>query len=415
MLPRLDVAGALCVPLLVAFLWRSRSRAAYAGVFVVVARARAVRHVDRRLAVGDVAARSRHRAGQPAERRRERLRVVRRDGAARRAVARREHAHDPRAARSRCRVESWPHGDGARLRPPHRLMAPTNEGATRHAHRLRRRRWAAHSVPRRAYGLDQLIEQRTSSLFPSGHVHDQRSRGCSRDRPAHRVDRRAAASSGLGTGRPRRRRRRRLYDVLDLAQDDVRARRRSRSTWTTAFAECAASACVGSPRRTPARSRAARSRRASSRPGAAPTCARPSFVIDAAARRALDEAELEQVRLVDVLDRVRLLAERRRRASTARPGRPRTCSTIVRSSSRSIRSSPAWSTSSSSSASRAIAVVIEPSCRTCATSRTRRRMRFAMRGVPRERRAISSAASSAISTPRIRAERLTICASWPGS
>jgi hypothetical protein len=36
-LPRLDVAGALCVPLLVAFLWRSRFRATYAGVFVVVA------------------------------------------------------------------------------------------------------------------------------------------------------------------------------------------------------------------------------------------------------------------------------------------------------------------------------------------------------------------------------------------
>ncbi len=36
-LPRLDVAGALCVPLLIAFLWRSRFRTAYAGVFVVVA------------------------------------------------------------------------------------------------------------------------------------------------------------------------------------------------------------------------------------------------------------------------------------------------------------------------------------------------------------------------------------------
>ncbi|HEY8706293.1 MAG TPA: hypothetical protein VIL98_16190 [Gaiellaceae bacterium] len=36
-LPRLDVAGAMCVPLLVAFLWRSRFRATYAGVFVVVA------------------------------------------------------------------------------------------------------------------------------------------------------------------------------------------------------------------------------------------------------------------------------------------------------------------------------------------------------------------------------------------
>jgi hypothetical protein len=36
-LPRLDVAGAMCVPLLCFFLWRSRFRAAYAGVFVVVA------------------------------------------------------------------------------------------------------------------------------------------------------------------------------------------------------------------------------------------------------------------------------------------------------------------------------------------------------------------------------------------
>ncbi|HZO97396.1 MAG TPA: hypothetical protein VFB42_08495 [Gaiellaceae bacterium] len=36
-LPRRDVAGAVGVPLLLAFLWRSRSRALYAGVFLVVA------------------------------------------------------------------------------------------------------------------------------------------------------------------------------------------------------------------------------------------------------------------------------------------------------------------------------------------------------------------------------------------
>jgi hypothetical protein len=36
-LPRLDVAGAVGVPLLCVFLWRSRYRAAYAGVFLVVA------------------------------------------------------------------------------------------------------------------------------------------------------------------------------------------------------------------------------------------------------------------------------------------------------------------------------------------------------------------------------------------
>jgi hypothetical protein len=35
-LPRLDVAGAIGVPLLCLFLWRSRSRAVYAGVFLVV-------------------------------------------------------------------------------------------------------------------------------------------------------------------------------------------------------------------------------------------------------------------------------------------------------------------------------------------------------------------------------------------
>ena len=36
-LPRLDVAGAVGVPLLCLFLWRSRFRASYAGVFLVVA------------------------------------------------------------------------------------------------------------------------------------------------------------------------------------------------------------------------------------------------------------------------------------------------------------------------------------------------------------------------------------------
>jgi hypothetical protein len=36
-LPRLDAAGALGVPQQLAFLWRSRARAAYAGVFLVVA------------------------------------------------------------------------------------------------------------------------------------------------------------------------------------------------------------------------------------------------------------------------------------------------------------------------------------------------------------------------------------------
>ena len=37
LLPRRDVAGAFGVPLLLVFLWRSRNRAVYAGVFIVVA------------------------------------------------------------------------------------------------------------------------------------------------------------------------------------------------------------------------------------------------------------------------------------------------------------------------------------------------------------------------------------------
>jgi hypothetical protein len=36
-LPRLDLAGAFGIPLLLVFLWRSRSRSSYAGVFLVVA------------------------------------------------------------------------------------------------------------------------------------------------------------------------------------------------------------------------------------------------------------------------------------------------------------------------------------------------------------------------------------------
>ena len=91
-LPRRDVAGAIGVPLLCLFLWRSRSRAIYAGVFLVVGGARAVRHVDRHLALGDAPARHRHPGRQPAERCRKRVRVVRRDGAARRAVPRRPRA-----------------------------------------------------------------------------------------------------------------------------------------------------------------------------------------------------------------------------------------------------------------------------------------------------------------------------------
>ena len=52
---------------------------------------------------------------------------------------------------------------------------------------------------------------------------------------------------------------------------------------------------------------------------------------------------------------------------------------------------------------------------TCAKSRTRLSSRFAMRGVPREREAISSAPSASMPMPRIPALRVTIFESSFGS
>jgi len=92
-------------------------------------------------------------------------------------------------------------------------------------------------------------------------------------------------------------------------------------------------------------------------------------------------------------------------------GPPSNFSTIESSSSRASRSRPCSSISSSVSASRAISVEIEPSWRTCATSRTRRRIRFAIRGVPRERRAISTAPSGLMATFSTPAPRVTIVVS----
>ena len=96
-LPRLDVAGAVGVPLLLVFLWRSRWPGDVRRRLPRRRRARAVRDVDRDVALGVHAARARDPGRQPAERRRERLRLVRRDGAARRAVARLRRGRDAEA------------------------------------------------------------------------------------------------------------------------------------------------------------------------------------------------------------------------------------------------------------------------------------------------------------------------------
>ncbi len=129
---------------------------------------------------------------------------------------------------------------------------------------------------------------------------------------------------------------------------------------------------------------------------------------DAAARRAIEEADLDQIRLVDVLDRVLLLADRGRQAVEPDRAAAELVDDRLAAAADPLRRSRAASTSSSSSASWHTAAVMRPSARTCAKSRTRRSSRLAMRGVPRDRRAISSAAAGAISTPRIRADRATI-------
>ena len=100
-LPRLDAAGALGVPLLLAFLWRSRARAAYAGRLPRRGGARALRDGDRNLALGRDAPRPRHPRRQSAERRRLRLRLVRRHGPPLRAVGPRSGADVAVAAPSR--------------------------------------------------------------------------------------------------------------------------------------------------------------------------------------------------------------------------------------------------------------------------------------------------------------------------
>src|SRR5262249_55869428 len=76
------------VVLLGVCLWRSRARASYTGVFFVVAALEWYGTAIRSLALEPLGARPRNRGRQPAERSGQRLHRVRRDGAARCAVAR---------------------------------------------------------------------------------------------------------------------------------------------------------------------------------------------------------------------------------------------------------------------------------------------------------------------------------------
>ena len=85
---------------------------------------------------------------------------------------------------------------------------------------------------------------------------------------------------------------------------------------------------------------------------------------------------------------------------------------MLRSMRRSTASRPSWSTSNAVSAWSATPWVITPPARTWAKSRTRRRRRLAIRGVPRARRAISAAPAASMGTPKIPALRVTI---WPSS
>src|SRR4051812_42538481 len=164
-------------------------------------------------------------------------------------------------------------------------------------------------------------------------------------------------------------------------------------------------------------------------------------------RRALDEALLEQVRLVDVLERVLFLRDdhgqraepnrttvellddrgedlaveaveapprdlaqggrcgRRPRVDRAGVGHPPGDADTPPQA-----GGPSSSISSRSSAAAATPESIAPVWRTSAKSRTRFSRRLATRGVPRLRRAIVAAPSWSIDAPRMPALRVTMCA-----
>ncbi len=86
-LPHRDVAGALGVPLLLLFLWRSRNRAVYAGVFLVVAALELYGTAIGTWRWERSASGPGHPGRQPTLWCRVGLRLVRRDGAPRRALA----------------------------------------------------------------------------------------------------------------------------------------------------------------------------------------------------------------------------------------------------------------------------------------------------------------------------------------
>ena len=115
-----------------------------------------------------------------------------------------------------------------------------------------------------------------------------------------------------------------------------------------------------------------------------------------AARGALEQPLLEQVRLVDVLDRVgRLPHAVGQRAEADRPA----LEGLGTGGAGSAGPAPRGRASSTSSRSRASSATARSTTgrpRTWATSRTRRSRRLAMRGVPRERPASASAASGSI-------------------
>ena len=80
---------------------------------------------------------------------------------------------------------------------------------------------------------------------------------------------------------------------------------------------------------------------------------------------------------------------------------------------RSLASKPSSSISIRSRAILAVFRVIRPPLITSAKSRTRFKSRLAIRGVPRDREAISNAASASMSAPKIWALRVTIFpSSW---
>ena len=134
-----------------------------------------------------------------------------------------------------------------------------------------------------------------------------------------------------------------------------------------------------------------------------------------AARGALDQALLEQERLVGVLDGVGLLPHALRQRGQAHRLAAEAAAERVEDGPVDLVQARARPRRTGPGPPRRCGPVTTPSPRTSTKSRTRRSSRLAIRGVPRDRSAMRAAPSASTRTPSRRADRSTMACSSVGS